>query len=119
VEPESLEERVTALESQVRELADRVRASEQDAAAARVLAGGADRDVNVIRGEIRDFRQATVSTLDALRGEMNERFVQVDSRFDEMRGRLDQHTGWLRAVDEQLLVVKDLIIDRLGSPAGT
>jgi hypothetical protein len=44
-----------ALETQVRELAERVRHSEQDAAAARVLAGGADRDVEQIRGEIRDL----------------------------------------------------------------
>ncbi len=40
MQPENIEERVTALESQVRELRGRVRASEHDAAAARVLAGG-------------------------------------------------------------------------------
>lgn len=49
--PEDLERRVSALEDQVRDLAERVRSSEQDAAAAaRVLAGGADRDVAEIRG---------------------------------------------------------------------
>ncbi len=43
--PGSLEQRVTALESQVRELADRVRVANRMPAAARVLAGAADRDV--------------------------------------------------------------------------
>ncbi|WP_042915365.1 hypothetical protein [Mycobacterium canetti] len=101
--PEDLEQRVTALESQVRELADRVRASEQDAAAARVLAGAADRDVTEFVGELRDFRRATIGSFNALREdftalreEMTERFSQVEERFrrvddgfTEMRGRLD------------------------------
>ena len=56
MEPGNLEPRVTALENQVRDLAGRVQASEQDAAAARVLAGAADRDVCALSGELRDFR---------------------------------------------------------------
>ncbi len=85
-----------ALETQRRELAERVRHSEQDAAAARVLAGGADRDVEQIRGEIRDFRQATASSFNAMREDLtdlrirvNDGFAQVDRGFAEMRGRLD------------------------------
>ena len=96
VEPDGLEARVEALETHVRELDRRVRASEQDAAAARVLAGAADRDVTEFRGELRDFRQATVASFNALRedvtdlrAEMNERFAQVDDGFIEMRGKLD------------------------------
>jgi hypothetical protein len=96
VEPDGLEARVEALETHVRELDRRVRASEQDAAAARVLAGAADRDVTEFRGELRDFRQATVASFNALREdvtdlrtEMNERFAQVDDGFIEMRGKLD------------------------------
>ncbi|MPY84913.1 MAG: hypothetical protein GEV00_16695 [Actinophytocola sp.] len=90
---------MTALESEVRDLSARVRASEHDAAAARVLAGGADRDVNEIRAEIRDFRQATVSSFNAVREDLHDvrqRFDAVDQRFDavdrsfiEMRGKLD------------------------------
>jgi len=96
--PDDLEARVTTLETQVRELAERVRASEQDAAAARVLAGAADRDVSEFRGELRDFRQATVASFNfnALREDMNERFAHVGERFDqvdngfiEIRGKLD------------------------------
>ncbi|HET6732583.1 hypothetical protein [Mycobacterium sp.] len=102
-EPDNLEARVAALESRVRELADqvaasrqRVQASERDAAAARVLAGGADRDVTEFRREMRDFRQATVSSFNALhkdlvdlRTHVNNGFTTVDRSSTEIRGRLD------------------------------
>jgi hypothetical protein len=94
---------VAALETQVQELTTRVHRSEHDAAAARVLAGGVDRDVTEIRVEIRDFRQATTSSFNAmredftdLRKEMNGRFAEVDKGFAkvdkgfvEMRGKFD------------------------------
>ncbi|WP_083562263.1 hypothetical protein [Mycobacterium malmoense] len=74
MDPADLESRVTALERQVRDLTGRVHASEQDAAAARVLAGAADRDVSEFHGELRDFRgdlrefrQATAASFNALR----------------------------------------------------
>ena len=103
VEPDNLEARVAALEARVRALADlvaasrqRVEASERDAAAARVLAGGADRDVTEFRHEMRDFRQATVSSFNALREDLvdlrthvNNGFTTVDQSFTEIRGRLD------------------------------
>ena len=95
-ESDELEPRVAELERQVRELDRRVRGSAQDAAAARILAGGADRDVAEIRTEIRDFRQATTSSFNAvrqdftdLRREMIGKFDQVDRGFTEMRGKLD------------------------------
>jgi outer membrane murein-binding lipoprotein Lpp len=76
-----LESRVTALEHQMRDLTGRVRASEQDAAAARILAGAADRDVGEFRNELRDFRQATVAGFNALR----EDFVDLRSDFGALR----------------------------------
>jgi chromosome segregation ATPase len=108
--PSDFEVRLSALETQVSKLAERVQHSEQDAAAARVLAGGADRDVEQIRGEIRDFRQATTSSFNAMREDLTDLredltdlradltdlrarvesgFTQVDRGFAEMRGRLD------------------------------
>jgi hypothetical protein len=87
--PDELEARVAALETQVRELADRVRHSEQDAAAARVLAGGADRDVTEMRGEIRDFRQATTSSFNAMREDLADLRQQMNNGFTEMRGKFD------------------------------
>jgi methyl-accepting chemotaxis protein len=102
-QPPDFETRLSALETQVSELGERFQHSEQDAAAARVLAGGADRDVEQIRGEIRDFRQATTSSFNAmredltdlrkdltdLRARVNDGFAQVDRGFAEVRGRLD------------------------------
>ena len=66
----------------------RLRAAEQDAAAARILAGAADRDVSEIRAEIRDFRQATTTSFNALRADF------VDLREDV--GDLRQDVGDLR-----------------------
>lgn len=88
-QPDDLEARVAALETEVRQLADRVRHSEQDAAAARVLAGGADRDVSEIRGEIRDFRQATTSSFNATREDLTDLRSEMQYGFTEMRGKLD------------------------------
>lgn len=96
MEPDNIEERVTSLESQVGDLTQRVRASEQDAMAARVLAGTADRDVadfegelRDLRGELHDFRRATMSSFNALRADMSDRFTQVGRGFGEMRAKFD------------------------------
>jgi hypothetical protein len=82
VQPENIENRVTALEIQVRDLTGRVRASEHDAAAARVLAGAADRDVSEFGDELRDFRRATVASFNALREDVNDGFMEMRSKLD-------------------------------------
>jgi hypothetical protein len=118
--------RVAELERQVRELDRRVRSSAQDAAAARILAGGADRDVAEIRGEIRDFRQATTSSLNAMRAdftelrrdftdlrrdftdlrrEMNDKFDVVDRGFIEMRGKFDTTAAGQRHIVHLLTTI--------------
>jgi hypothetical protein len=96
MEPGDLESRVSSLEEQVRDLTGRVQSTEQDAAAARVLAGAADRDVSEFRGEIRDFRHATTASFNALRQDfvdLRQDFVDlrahVDNGFIEMRGKFD------------------------------
>jgi hypothetical protein len=86
---DNLESRVSALETQVHELSGRVRANEQDAAAARVLAGAADRDVTEFRGELHDFRRATTTSFNALREDLTDLRTHVDNGFVEMRGKLD------------------------------
>lgn len=105
------------------EIKRRLQAAEGDAAAARVLAGSADRDVTEIRAEIRDFRSATTASFNALRQDfvdlrnhVDRRFEQVDRGFEqvdrgfaEMRGKLDatasgqQHIADLiqRLIDDQ------------------
>jgi hypothetical protein len=89
MESGDLESRVSSLEEQVRDLAGRVQSSEQDAAAARVLAGAADRDVSEFRGEIRDFRRATTASFHALRQDFVDIRTHVDNGFTEMRGKFD------------------------------
>ena len=103
MEAGDLEPRVSALEHQMRDGTGRVQASEREAAAARVLAGAADRDVTAIRGELRDFRQATTASFNALRqdfvdlgshvdqgfAQVDRGFAEVERGFAEMRGKLD------------------------------
>jgi uncharacterized coiled-coil protein SlyX len=103
-----LEARVATQEARVGELAQRVQHNQQDAAAARVLAGGADRDVDDIRGEIHDFRQATTGSFNALRDDLIGLRTEVRSGLTEVRGRmdaaaagLDQLTGLLNMLLEQ------------------
>jgi uncharacterized protein YceH (UPF0502 family) len=95
-QPPDLEARVAALEARVSELDERVRHSEQDAAAARVLAGGADRDVTEMSAEIRGFREQNARVLNAMREDLTDLRSRVDdglaemhSGFTEMRGKLD------------------------------
>jgi hypothetical protein len=105
--PDDLEARVAALEAQVGALVGRVRASEQDAAAARVLAGGADRDVAEIRGEIRDFRAATTSSFNAMREDLSDLRRQTDAGFTEMRGRLHAAAAGQAQIVELLTTLID------------
>lgn len=118
MQDEGLEPRVTALEQQVRELRDQVRATEQDAAAARVLAGGADRDVGTLGNEVRDFRRATIASFNALRQdvvdlrqEVTGGFSAVANGFAEMRAKFD-----LAAAGQQQM--SDLIQQVIDLPGG-
>jgi hypothetical protein len=108
VESGDLESRVTALEEQVRNLTGRVQSSEQDAAAARVLAGAADRDVSEFRGELRDFRQATTASFNALRQDFVDLRTHVDNGFIEMRGKFEvMAAGQHRIVDLLQTIITD------------
>jgi predicted nucleic acid-binding Zn-ribbon protein len=116
-QPDDLETRVSTLETQMREMTDSVRLSRQDAAAARVLAGGADRDVTEIRQEIRDFRQATTSSFNAMREDLtdlrqhvDEQFAKVDLGFIEMRGKFDAAA----AGQEQIATLLNTLIAQKG-----
>ena len=109
MESGDLESRVSALEDQVRDLTGRVRTTERDAAAARVLAGAADRDVSEFRGEIREFRRATTVSFNALRQDfvdLRQDFVDlrthVDNGFTEMRGKFDVMTAGQQQIVELL-----------------
>ncbi|HEU5265676.1 MAG TPA: hypothetical protein VFU35_03205 [Jatrophihabitans sp.] len=95
-QPPDLEARVAALEARVSELGQETQAARQDAVAARHLAAANDRDVFEIRGEIRDFRQATTASFNAmrsdlidLRSDLTELQSEVRTGFAEVRGRLN------------------------------
>jgi metal-dependent HD superfamily phosphatase/phosphodiesterase len=94
---EELEARVSALESHVHDLAERVRRSEHDAAAARVLAGGVDRDVSEIRTEIRDFRDQNNRVLNAMRSDLTDLSERLDVLTERTEGGFAQVRGALDA----------------------
>ena len=119
MESGDLEPRVEALENQVRDLTAKVQVTQQGAAAARVLAGAADRDVSEIRGELRDFRNATTASFNALRQDfvglrqdfaglrehVDRRFEQVDQGFMEMRGRFDAAAAGQQQIVDMLTTI--------------
>ena len=75
------------------DLRRRLRAVEQEAAAARVLAGAANRDVGEIRAEIRDFRQATTASFNALRTDfvdLRKDFTDLRQDFSSLRDHVDR-----------------------------
>lgn len=105
---DDLEPRVNALEDEVREIRARLKSTEQDAAAARVLAGAADRDVGEMRAEIRDFRRATVASFNAMRDDLNDLRAEMHSRFAEVHSKFDVTA----AGQQQIVGMLQTLIDR-------
>lgn len=79
--PEDIENRLAAVERDLAEVRRRADLAVTDAAAARTLAAGADRDVSEVRAELR----AHTSALNALR----ETQVDFAHRLTALEGRLD------------------------------
>ncbi|MBF6349401.1 hypothetical protein IU448_10240 [Nocardia flavorosea] len=89
----NFEERLTALEDEVGDLEHRLQRSEKDAAAARILAGGADRDTSELRIELRESREqnmrvhnATRSDIADLRGDI----IEIRGNITGIRGEIGQ-----------------------------
>lgn len=100
--PENLESRVTALEGQVRDLRDEVQANKLDVTTTQALIVAVDRDVSAMS----DFRQATTSTMNALRADMVDMSQDItglretmSAGFAEIRGRFE-----LTAAGQQRIV---------------
>ena len=86
--PEDIESRLSAVERGVAQLRAQQELTASDAAAARVLAAGADHDVSEVRAELR----AHTGALNALREtqlEQGRRLDRMDGRLDGMDGRFD------------------------------
>lgn len=93
-----LEPRVSALEGEMREMRERLKMSERDAAAARVLAGAADRDVGELGTELRDFRRATVASFNAVREDLLDLRSEMRGKFDLTAAGQQQIVGMLQAL---------------------
>jgi outer membrane murein-binding lipoprotein Lpp len=84
-----LEARVRDLEHEVLRLKDSVEISRADASAARVLAGGADRDVS----DVKTLLRAHTQTLNALREtqvEQGQKLTRLDAKVDQLDAKVDQ-----------------------------
>jgi len=109
MDPGDLESRVAALEHQVRDLTGRVQAGQQDAAAAPVLAGAADRDVSGFRDDLREFRQATAASFNAFR----EDFVDLRSNFGALQEHVHQGFTEMRGKFDAAAAGQHQIVDLL------
>jgi methyl-accepting chemotaxis protein len=94
------------------ELRARLRRVEQDAAAARILAGGADRDVGELGREFREFRDQNNRMLNAmredltdLRDETRRGFARVRERFEQVDRNFEQVDRNFEQVDRNFLTV--------------
>ncbi|HET9253680.1 MAG TPA: hypothetical protein VFO16_00580 [Pseudonocardiaceae bacterium] len=92
---DAAEARFTRLEHEVAELREQVALAKSDAAAARVLASGADRDVSEVRAELRAHTQGLNAlretqlehgrAIGELRQEMSELRQEMRAQSQEMR----------------------------------
>jgi chromosome segregation ATPase len=101
---DDLEARVSRLEGEVARLKDGVSVSRADAAAARVLAGGADRDISDVRTELRAHTQV----LNALREtqiEQGRRLSQLDAKVGQLDTKVDQALGMLSTGMAQIVAL--------------
>jgi chromosome segregation ATPase len=123
-EEQSLESRVSKLEGEIRRLKDDVAVSRADAAAARVLAGGADRDVSELRTELRSHTQV----LNALRETQIEHGAQLaehgtqlaehGAQLAELRSEMQRGFGTLHTGMSQITAQLEILIKRDDPTAG-
>ena len=91
---QSLESRVRNLEDEVRRLKDGVVVSRSDAAAARVLAGGADREVSDVRSELRAHNQVLNALRETQLGQ-GQQVAELRSEVGQLRSEMQQGFGTL------------------------
>jgi chromosome segregation ATPase len=100
-EPNELSRRVDSLESQMRTMREKLSTAVNDAAAARALASGADRDVAEVRSELR----AHTAALNALREtqiEQGQQLNQHGRKLDSHSQKLDEHSQKLDEHSQKL-----------------
>ena len=82
-------ERVTALEHKVREVQATADSAQADAAAARVLAGSADRDVSAFGAKL-DTHKALLEALRETQVEQGQRLTNVEGRLTRVEDKVDK-----------------------------
>ncbi|MPY78254.1 MAG: hypothetical protein GEV04_07120 [Actinophytocola sp.] len=106
-EPDDLSQRVNALEAQGRSQREDVATARSDAAAARVLAAAADRDVSEVRAELR----AHTSSLNAL----HETQVEQGRVLNEHSRILGAHSEMLGTLQAGVTQIVELLTERRGA----
>lgn len=117
----NFEDRLSALESEMGDIKHRLQRSEKDAAAARVLAGGADRDTSELRIELREFREqnmrlhnATRSDIADIRGDITEirgDITEIRGELGQLNGRVDTLTLEMRSKFDMLTAGQQQIVN--------
>jgi outer membrane murein-binding lipoprotein Lpp len=115
---DDLEARVSRLEGEVARLRDGVSVSRADAAAARVLAGGADRDISDVRTELRAHTQVLnalretqieqgrhLSQLDTKVTGLDAKVIGLDAKVDQLDTKVDQALGMLSTGMAQIVAL--------------
>jgi chromosome segregation ATPase len=87
-EPDALETRVTTLEHEVAHLREEITTTRSDAAAARILAGGADRDVSAFGAKL-DAHTKTLNALRETQVEQGEILREHSEKIDRLETRFD------------------------------
>ncbi|MEV3963141.1 hypothetical protein AB0M34_19955 [Nocardia sp. NPDC050193] len=117
----NFEDRLSALESEMGDIKQRLQRSEKDAAAARVLAGGADRDTSELRIELREFREqnmrlhnATRADIADIRGDITEirgDITDIRGELGQLNGRVDTLTLEMRSKFDMLTAGQQQIVN--------
>jgi chromosome segregation ATPase len=101
---DELETRVARLEDEVIRLKEGLAVSRADAAAARVLAGGADRDMSEIRDEMRAHRQS-LNALRETQVDFSRQLTTTDSKIETLRSEMQQGFGMLNTGMAQIFAI--------------
>jgi hypothetical protein len=101
------------------ELRERLRRAEDDARAARYLAGGADRDTAELRTEVREFRaefrdfgNQNNRVLNAMRADMTDGFARIAKEFAQVDRNFLAVNAKIDGVAAGLQVITDLLVSR-------
>jgi signal transduction histidine kinase len=96
-------------EARVGELAGEALATREDAAAAQHLAAANDRDLAEARHDIRDFRQATAASFNAMRSDLTDLQTEMRTGFTQVRGQLD---GAASGIEQITSLLNTLIVQQ-------